>query len=253
MTRASTDSKVRPKARARSLPKLRDAERTRKRLLDAAEVVFSKHGLDGASTEAIARRAGVSKTMLFYYFQNKEQLYLEVLKRLFELVVDPSRAAEIENMSPREALRAIVHGYFDIHLNRPAFAELTLREAMTYGGKHLHRLRYDLPFVGQLIRVLRRGVLSGEFRGVDPLKTTVSMVGMIKILFAYRAAMERVLEQEVLTGEAVQEWREHVVDLLLYGVSASGPDLSKPLPPEGRSISPSIFEDGTEEDHAGLA
>jgi AcrR family transcriptional regulator len=251
MTSVSSESKVGTTSRRRSAPKQRDADRTRKKLLDAAEIVFAKHGLEGASTESIARRAGVSKTMLFYYYQSKEQLYMEVLKRLFDAVVDPAKAAQIETMEPVDALRAIVEGYFDIHLSRPAFAELTLREAMTYGGKHLQRLRYDLPFIGQLMRVLRRGDLAGEFRAVDPLKTTVSMVGMIKILFTYREAMERVFEQDVLAGESVAEWRDHIVDLLLYGISVENQETRKPLPPTKRSIKDTISGDAPD-DRAGV-
>ena len=253
MSKASTEPRPAAGPRKRQEPKHRDADRTRKRLLDAAEAIFSKSGLEAASTEAIARRAGVSKTMLFYYFQNKEQLYLEVLKRLFDAVVEPAQAARIETLSPREGLTAIVQGYFDIHLNRPAFAELTVREAMEYGGRHLHRLRYDLPFIGQLMRVLRRGMLSGEFRAVDPLKTTVSLVGMTKILFTYKEAMERVLEQEVLAGDTVTEWRDHIVDLLLNGVSAFPESASKPPPPEGRSIRNTLYNEESGVETAGLS
>jgi TetR/AcrR family transcriptional regulator len=162
MAKVESEAKSGAVPRKQKPPRHRDADRTRKRLLDSAEEIFSQSGLEGASTESIARQAGVSKTMLFYYFQNKEQLYLEVLKRLFDQVVDPALAARIETLSPTEGLIAIVHSYFDIHLSRPAFADLTVREAMTYHGRHLHRLRYDLPFIGQLMRVLRRGELSGD-------------------------------------------------------------------------------------------
>jgi len=252
MSKASTELRSTTVARKRPQPKHRDADRTRKRLLDAAETIFAKSGLEAASTEAIARRAGVSKTMLFYYFQNKEQLYLEVLKRLFDAVVDPAQAARIETLSPREGLTAIVQGYFDIHVNRPAFAELTVREAMEYGGRHLHRLRYDLPFIGQLMRVLRRGMLSGEFRAVDPLKTTVSLVGMTKILFTYKEAMERILEQEMLSDDATAEWREHIVDLLLNGVAAFPEAAVKPTPPQGRAIRNTLYSEESDVETAGL-
>jgi TetR/AcrR family transcriptional regulator len=241
MAAPQSESKDRKGTRPRSMPKQRDAERTKKRLLDAAEVIFAKNGLEGASTEAIARRAGVSKTMLFYYFQNKEQLYLNVLRRLFEAVVDPARAAEIEAMEPHPALQAIVEEYFNIHISRPTFAELTLREAMTYGGKYLQQLRYELPFVGQLMRVLRRGALDGTFRSVDPLKTTLSMIGMTKILFTYREAMERILEQELLSGEAIVEWRDHIVDLLMNGVAQCNPNTAKAQPPPSRAIPKDLF------------
>jgi TetR/AcrR family transcriptional regulator len=199
---------------------VRDAERTKRRLLDAAEAVFAKNGLENASTEEIARRAGVSKTMLFYYFQNKEQLYITVLRRLIDAVVDTQRAQEIEAMPAPEALRAIVLDYFDIHHRRPTYAELTLREVMTYGGKYLQKLRFDLPFVGQLVRVLRKGAAEGVFRPVDPLKTTLSIMGVVKVLFTHREAVERLLDRDILTSQSIPEWREHIVDLLLNGVSA---------------------------------
>lgn len=217
-----------------SSTRTRDAERTKKRLLDSAESVFAKTGLEGASTEEIARRAGVSKTMLFYYFQNKEQLYVTVLKRLFEAVVDPRRSQVIDAMEPTEALRAIILDYFNIHHERPSFAELTLREAMTYGGKHLEQLKYDMPFFGQVARILKRGAMSGTFRLVDPYMTTMSIVGITKIVFTYRKAMERILERDVLSPSAIKEWRTHIVDLLLNGIVQLPAHQSKPVaPPHG--------------------
>lgn len=209
----------------------RDAQRTQRRILDSAEQAFAKGGLEGASTEAIARRAGVSKTMLFYYFNSKEELYLAVLKRLFESVIDSDRAARIETMTPQEALRALVTDYVSIHFERPSYAELTMRETMAYGGKYLQRLKYDLPFIGQMIRTIRRGSITGVFRPVDPLKITLSIIGMTKVFFTYREAIERVLERPLLTPEAIEEWREHMVDLLLNGVAVCPPQGGKPSPP----------------------
>jgi TetR/AcrR family transcriptional regulator len=216
----------------RRVRRTRDAKRTQKRILDAAELSFAKGGLEGASTEAIARRAGVSKTMLFYYFNSKEELYLAVLKRLFESVIDSDRAARIETMAPREGLHALVTDYVSIHFERPSYAELTMRETMAYGGKYLQRLKYDLPFIGQMIRTIRRGSLTGAFRPVDPLKVTLSIIGMTKVFFTYREAIERVLDRPLLTPEAISEWREHMVDLLLNGVSVCPPTGDKPLPPQ---------------------
>ena len=61
--------------------KIRDLERTREAIFKAGLAEFAAKGLAGARTEAIARRAGVNKRMLFYCFGSKEGLYREVLKR----------------------------------------------------------------------------------------------------------------------------------------------------------------------------
>jgi TetR/AcrR family transcriptional regulator len=55
--------------------RIRDAERTRRRILAAARHEFGMKGFDGARVDAIARRARVNKGLIFYYFQSKEELF----------------------------------------------------------------------------------------------------------------------------------------------------------------------------------
>ena len=59
----------------------RDANKARKAILDAAEVVFAQHGFDGARVDAIASTSGYNSGLLFRYFGDKLGLYTEVLKR----------------------------------------------------------------------------------------------------------------------------------------------------------------------------
>jgi AcrR family transcriptional regulator len=58
-----------------AIERIRDADRTRKKILDAARREFGMHGFSGARVEAIARRARVNKGLIFYYFQSKEELF----------------------------------------------------------------------------------------------------------------------------------------------------------------------------------
>lgn len=51
-------------------------------ILDAAEELFSKHGYDGASMNAIACKANVPKANVHYYFKSKDNLYEAVLERI---------------------------------------------------------------------------------------------------------------------------------------------------------------------------
>ena len=53
----------------------RDAERTRRALLDAALVEFAAKGLAGARVSEIAERAGVNRQLISYYFDGKDGLY----------------------------------------------------------------------------------------------------------------------------------------------------------------------------------
>jgi TetR/AcrR family transcriptional regulator len=57
------------------------------RIINAAIKEFAEKGYDRASTNEIVKEAGISKGLLFHYFQNKKQLYLFVFDYCYELVI----------------------------------------------------------------------------------------------------------------------------------------------------------------------
>lgn len=68
-------------------PPAAKADETRKRILDAARLVFSERGYDGATFQAIAVRADLTRPAINHYFSSKRALYREVLERTNETVL----------------------------------------------------------------------------------------------------------------------------------------------------------------------
>ena len=60
-----------------------EPEKTRAAILKAALEEFAHEGVTGARTDEIARRAGVNKALLYYYFKDKEGLYTAALDQVF--------------------------------------------------------------------------------------------------------------------------------------------------------------------------
>jgi TetR/AcrR family transcriptional regulator, mexJK operon transcriptional repressor len=92
----TTSEELGPRARAK-----------REQILDGARRVFLRDGFAATSTDAIAAEAGVSKRTLYAYYPSKEDLFVDVLRRL-TLENPQTRALEsMEGMSPknREELR----------------------------------------------------------------------------------------------------------------------------------------------------
>lgn len=90
----------------------RDAEATRRALLDAARTLFAQDGYDATTVRAVADRAGVNQALLFRYFGNKEGLFVEavrgraldvlaagpqaeLLDRLLSAVLQPAEAPDV--------------------------------------------------------------------------------------------------------------------------------------------------------------
>lgn len=81
----------------------RDPERTRERILQAAETEFGDYGYAGARVSRIAARAGVNAQLISYYFDGKAGLYHALLRQWRELTADLSR--------PDRPLNEIVAGF----------------------------------------------------------------------------------------------------------------------------------------------
>src|SRR3982750_1108707 len=85
-------------------------EERREEILDAALAVFAEHGLDGSSTEDVARRAGISQPYVFRLFGTKKDLFTAVINRCFRETLDLfQRAAEGER--GKAALEAMGNAY----------------------------------------------------------------------------------------------------------------------------------------------
>jgi AcrR family transcriptional regulator len=85
-------------------------EERREEILDAALPVFAERGLHGASTEDIARRAGISQPYVFRLFGTKKELYKALVARCFRKTLELMQQAA-EGLRGEEALHAIGEAY----------------------------------------------------------------------------------------------------------------------------------------------
>ena len=88
------------------------AEARREAVLEAARHEFAQHGLHGASTDAIARRAGISQPYLFRLFGSKKALFIAVNDMCFQMTISASSASDSAAAANDEEIRAsVARGY----------------------------------------------------------------------------------------------------------------------------------------------
>jgi AcrR family transcriptional regulator len=81
-------------------------EETRRLLLDAAERVFIRSGLQGSSVEEIAAEAGFTRGAFYSNFDSKDELFVELLHtRVYDRYAEMAEAAQQQPGTPRERLR----------------------------------------------------------------------------------------------------------------------------------------------------
>ncbi|WP_131193879.1 TetR family transcriptional regulator C-terminal domain-containing protein [Lichenihabitans psoromatis] len=98
-------------------------------LLAAAESVFAEQGFGGATTAAIAKRAGLPKSNLHYYFPTKEALYRAVLANVLEAWL--AAAASFDRAaSAEQALTAYIEAKMDLARQFPLASRIFASEIM---------------------------------------------------------------------------------------------------------------------------
>jgi AcrR family transcriptional regulator len=96
----------------------KSAEERREDVLEVALDAFAEHGLTGASTDDIARRAGISQPYLFRLFRTKKELFITAVERCFRETREIfERAAE--GRSGEEALQAMGAAYGELIRSNP--------------------------------------------------------------------------------------------------------------------------------------
>jgi AcrR family transcriptional regulator len=93
--------------------KRKSAEERRESVLDAALEEFAQRGLQAASTEAIAEKAGISQPYVFRLFGTKKELFMAVVTRCFRQTLDVFQRAA-EGKRGDEALEAMGRAYMDL-------------------------------------------------------------------------------------------------------------------------------------------
>jgi AcrR family transcriptional regulator len=143
--------------------RVRDADRTRAAILDAALVEFGEHGYAGARTGAIARRAGVNAQLISYYFDGKEGLYKALSQRW---------RGEAGAPRPEMPLAEVVAAYVRANLTSRSMTRLLLWEGLTGTGMDDTSLPYFAEMVADVQRRQERGEIAAD---LDPTAVLLTL------------------------------------------------------------------------------
>jgi TetR/AcrR family transcriptional regulator len=211
----------------------------KERIYRSAKKEFSERGYSGARMSGIARRASVNKALIHYYFKDKENLYLEVLRRIFAGTKSDSSIPDYlgtRDLAPSQKLYICIYFIVNIFLKAtdPDALKIIFWE-VSEGGKNLDSLmmEYTVPWHKVLVGVVREGVEKKEFETPDPLLTVMSIISFMS---------NYVINKEIYHGKSVflelygrageQEVFEFVLELVFKSLKPKDRKLDVPEIPE---------------------
>lgn len=207
-------------AKTKIVSKQRDAELTKKLILDAAEYEFARRGLLGARTEDMAIAADCTRAMIHYYFDSKETLYQLVLERMFSEQAKVAQGFDVNQATPEEALERFLRIIMtDLRENRN-LPLIMLFEGIQNEGKYYKQIVISAIYE-PIQAILERGKKEGAFRSeINSLHTSINIMGACLFYTMSRNNLAHMFDgtPDILNKDLYDVHMEQALQLAIGGV-----------------------------------
>lgn len=139
-------------------------------ILDAAVKVFARKGFFHARVSDIAREAGVADGTIYLYFQNKDDILINLFEDQMKIVIDNVRAEIDKETDPLEKIRRFAYAHLGLVHNHKDLAEIIqveVRQSAKFMKEYRNEKFYEyLDLIGGIVR---EGQAKGVIRSdIDP-------------------------------------------------------------------------------------
>lgn len=186
------------------------------RLMDSALVLFSEKGYDGTSIREIIEMAGVTRPVLYYYFENKEDLFRRLIETRCAHMTQEWDSAVAPAKGLRARLCALITAAFRQMEESPDVIRLILVMffAPSQSGPNFDRGKLVDERLRRIVGIMRAGIDDGEIASGDPRALALAFSGMMDMYL-----MGKVRHPKAMLSAALGE---SLVDLFLRGAQCAG-------------------------------
>ncbi len=192
-------------------------EQIKENILQAAIIEFSQKGFNGASTQGIAARAGLKKSQLHYYIEDKESLYYQVLDTIFSSWDALFEYNEERGDTPEKTLTEYITQKFEFAVTYPELSRVFTMEVMG-GGQYLEEY-WDKVMGSALIKAetINSWVKANKIRALDGRLLLMNIWALTQYYADYALQAEHLLKNPVTDPEQKSSIQKELITFILQG------------------------------------
>lgn len=182
---------------------------SRQQILDVALKLFAHKGYAAATVREIVDTVGITAPSLYYYFGNKEGLYMELMQTHCARIDQALESHMHTSSSARERLKDLVDKIFLHVANDRDFFRLmfTIYYGPSQGAPYCDFLSYHAKFHAAIKKIIEEGIASGEFQPGNSGYMTWVIRGVVQLAMEEQIKGDRkIIERQTL---------QRVLDLIL--------------------------------------
>jgi AcrR family transcriptional regulator len=197
-----------------------DGNNARDQLLVAASQIMRDGDTINLSLSELSLRAGLNSALVKYYFGNKSGLMQALLDRDMSNILAGLEALIAKDMPPEEKLRRHIGAVIDTYYAFPYLNRLLMQMVRDSAPNEATRIAelYLKPISSIYDTLIAEGVKVGKFRSIDPQLFYFTVTGAADRFFSARLVLRHCYDQEDISEEMRDRYREHTIDLIMRGL-----------------------------------
>ncbi len=195
----------------------------RDKLLETASEIMREGDVVDISLSELSLRSGLNSALVKYYFGNKAGLLKALLDRDWQAIVSSVDALLAKDgWDPEAKLRRHISKVVDTFYMVPYLNRLTMRLVRESDDAEARRIadNYLSPMYRAYEQLIGDGVRAGAFRPVDPQMFYFTVTGAVDRFFSARLVLKHCFNQDTLTEELRDRYRQHTIDIIMAGILA---------------------------------
>lgn len=198
-----------------------DAEINIELLCDVAVNIFAEKGFSGTTTTEITKRAGVARSLIHYYFGNKDELWKASIKRLAnEFINEFESSRKIhKDLDGLQMIKVVVRQLVHFSARYPAFSKIIAQEMTDKSersGWIIDYLIYPLfNLTGELFKKQRN---LGTIKKVNKEYQTSILLGMASYFFSNPFLIKHLYEINPFEEDVIDHYADAVVEIFCHGI-----------------------------------
>ncbi len=189
-------------------------KRIQEAIFEAAIEEFANKGFEGASTQSIAQRAGLTKPQLHYYIESKEELYKNILLTILEDWNQIFLGATAED-DPAKVLRAYIHNKLEYSIKNPKSSRLFTTEIANGAPQLGEHWEPHKAATQNAVKLIQQWVDDGRILPVDPLLFQMHIWAVTQHYADFDAQVRQMMNLSADEDIDINRIKEDVTNLFL--------------------------------------